>query len=194
MLSRMTEWMTLFGVIIAAGVAAVVQLVINRGEPSALKRIRLLNEAINGISGDEEAKAALIGVRSALIAPSAKSLLGAEGFARWLRVAAWLALGFGVGGLALTAAGLAASGPDSAWSPVWIQAFQLAFILVFFAPILLLYSAIWPGLTADARAIRARIADKSTARGYRKIREALTVEEPIGTMAPVGAPAAGTGS
>ena len=70
----------------------------------------------------------------------------------------------------------------------------MAFALVLLAPIVLLYSAIWPGLVVDARGIRDHIVDKSTARGYRKIREALTVEEPIRTMAPVGAPAAGTGS
>lgn len=172
MLSRMTVWMTFIGVVIAAGLAAAAQFLANRGEPAAIKRIALLNEAIAGIAEDVPAKRALIGARNKLVATLSASLLDRQGFARVLRVAGWIALGVGLAELVLSIIVPSIFNTVSESWPLWFGASQLGFGLVIGGPVLLIYAAIWPGLVADIRGIRAQIAG----RGYRKIRKALTVD------------------
>ncbi|WP_121658782.1 hypothetical protein [Mycetocola zhadangensis] len=139
----MAEWVPL-AVAVVAGVSTVgVQLFIARGEPSAIKRIKLLSEAIDSMPDNDQGRVKLVDARTHLASRLAKSLIGVQGFARLLRLVAWGCLAIGtvtVGGWLLYLAFVPGAATIEGVSNFGTAG--VAFIV--FSPVFLIYSALWP--------------------------------------------------
>lgn len=137
------EWIPIAVAVIAAASTIAVQVWVNRGEPAAIKQIKLLNEAIGGMPLEDPGTAALIEARSLLAVRLSTSLVGVSGFARILRRSGWIAVVAGSIGfvvwflLALLSPAFAKT--DSAGGLV-----STSLLLFGTGPVLIFYSSLWP--------------------------------------------------
>lgn len=157
---RMTEWIPLAVAIVAPCATIAVQLVIGRGEPAAIKRIKLLSEAIETMPDGDEGRSKMVEARTHMAKRLAKSLVGLTGFARVLRVSAWVSLAIGTVVLVGFVIIFTVAEPTNDIQVLTSGAFAISLTLLVLSPVLLLYSAMWPQFETTIREARALIVER----------------------------------
>lgn len=114
-----------------------------RREPLAIRRIKLLSEAIESMPPEDLGRVELSDARSHLASRLAKSLIGLRGFAKFLRRVAWISL---AAGTAVIAGWLifVAINPSAVSDSEPTSVLQIGIALLVLAPMTLVYSAMWP--------------------------------------------------
>ena len=137
------EWIPIAVAIIAASSTISVQLWLNRGEQPAIKRIKLLSEAIATMPESDPGAEDLKKARTVLASRLSKSLVGAQGIARVFRIIGWTAT---VVGSVLFLAWLVLVVVDPTLRASKGVMSLLTFGLTSFVlgPVFLFYSSLWP--------------------------------------------------
>jgi hypothetical protein len=153
---HMEDWAPLA----VAGVAGIstffVQFWINRGEPSAIKRIKLLSEVIEGMPENDLGRTKLAEARTTLAIRLSRSLIGLKGLTKVFRKGAWWSLGLG-GALLIAWWVYALINPTSVGDRESDSVLYLSVTFFVLSPVLLAYSAMWPTFetTPVGRAVAA---------------------------------------
>jgi hypothetical protein len=138
-----TAWAPVVVAFIAGVSTLGVQVWIRRGEPAAIKRIKLLSEAIDGIPPGDEGQSKLIEARTVLALRLGTSLIGIQGPAKYVRRAAWWC--FGIGGILFSAwVAYAIWVPASLNDEGSARVLSVATVLLVVSPALLVTSIVGP--------------------------------------------------
>lgn len=140
------EWIPIAVAVIAAASTIAVQVWVNRGEPAAIKQIKLLNEAISGMPEEDPGAVALIEARSLLAVRLSRSLIGVSGFARVLRRSGWIAVFAGSVGFVVWFL-LVLLSPTFATTDSASGLVSTSLLLFGTGPVLIFYSSLWPQFT-----------------------------------------------
>ena len=137
------EWIPIAVASIAGLSAVIAQAWANRGEPAAIKRIKLLSEAIVSMPETDAGAQRLAEARTKMAARLAASLIGVSGVARFFRVVGWPTTV--IGSLIFAAwVVLAMLNPSLAMQNVFRDALNVGLTLIIVGSVSLVYSAIWP--------------------------------------------------
>ena len=138
-----SSWIPLL-VALVAGLSTVgVQLWINRGEPAAIKRIKLLNEAIAGMPEGDAGKLKLTEARTHLAVLVGTRLIGLRGVPRLLRKAGWWSFLIGAVLIASWIVRVLLD-PRTATASGVERSLIVGTVLLVLALSFLIYSVVWP--------------------------------------------------
>jgi len=135
-------WVPIVVAVIAGIVALFGQLLLGRGEPAAIKRLKLLGEVIETMPYGDPGRTQLVEARSVLATRLARGLIGFRGFSRVLRVTGLVSLAVGALGVIIVFA--VAIFDKTAKNEELITVLLACIALLAAAPAYFAFSRIWP--------------------------------------------------